>query len=331
VEEDGAGPHAVTTVDGGSYEYDANGRMTTRGRGNTLTWYSYDLPKSLAAGTKTAEFFYGVGRDRYKQIQKTSSTTDATIYYVGSLFEKEIAGATTTYRHHVSARGRTLATVSRVATTNTVQYLHRDQQNSVVEVTGSTGTLVQSLAFDVWGLRRNASTWAALGSPFAGSEPTERGYTGHEHLDSVGLIHMNGRVQDPKFGRFISADPFVQAPYNAQSLDRYSYVWNNPTSYVDPSGFWCEGISLVARGPDDNDFQRDPSIYSSHCDIGPGDLFHQTHPETPIADDQSANPGTVCGYGGGCGSPQGGAAYRSQWSEFSHPQKNRATGECAGG
>jgi hypothetical protein len=48
---------------------------------------------------------------------------------------------------------------------------------------------------------------------------------------------MNGRVQDPVLGRFISADPFVQAPYNGQSLNRYSYVWNNPLSLVDPSGF----------------------------------------------------------------------------------------------
>lgn len=39
------------------------------------------------------------------------------------------------------------------------------------------------------------------------------GTPGHEHLDTVGLIHMNGRVQDPILGRFISADPIVQDPY----------------------------------------------------------------------------------------------------------------------
>ena len=57
---------------------------------------------------------------------------------------------------------------------------------------------------------------------------TARGFTDHEHLDSVGLIHMNGRVYDPELGRFMSADPFVQAPYNSQSYNRYSYVFNNP-------------------------------------------------------------------------------------------------------
>jgi len=46
---------------------------------------------------------------------------------------------------------------------------------------------------------------------------TAKGFTDHEHLDAVGLIHMNGRVYDPELGRFMSADPFVQAPYNSQS------------------------------------------------------------------------------------------------------------------
>jgi hypothetical protein len=52
---------------------------------------------------------------------------------------------------------------------------------------------------------------------------------------------MNGRVQDPVLGRFISADPFVQAPFHTQSHNRYSYVWNNPASLIDPSGFCTLG------------------------------------------------------------------------------------------
>jgi RHS repeat-associated protein len=116
---------------------------------------------------------------------------------------------------------------------------------------------VQSLAFDAWGLRRNAATWAPLASPFAGTQPTKRGYTGHEHLDNVELVHMNGRVQDPKLGLFISADPLVQAPYHSPSHNRYSYVWNNPASLVDPSGFQV-GISFCPQPsgrPEDPDAQ----------------------------------------------------------------------------
>jgi len=48
---------------------------------------------------------------------------------------------------------------------------------------------------------------------------------------------MNGRIYDPKLGRFMQADPVVQAPKNSQNLNRYSYVLNNPLSYTDPTGF----------------------------------------------------------------------------------------------
>lgn len=95
------------------------------------------------------------------------------------------------------------------------------------------------------GLRRDPADWDYSGTP---TPPVwlHRGYTGHEHLDEFDLIHMpacrslsigrNGRMYDPKLGRMISADNYVQAPNNTQSYNRYSYVLNNPLKYTDPSG-----------------------------------------------------------------------------------------------
>jgi RHS repeat-associated protein len=65
------------------------------------------------------------------------------------------------------------------------------------------------------------------------------GYTGHEMMDEVGLIHMNGRLYDPVLGRFVSADFVIQSPDNLQSYNRYTYAWNNPMAGTDPSGQWC--------------------------------------------------------------------------------------------
>jgi RHS repeat-associated protein len=56
-------------------------------------------------------------------------------------------------------------------------------------------------------------------------------------LDNLNLTHMNGRVYDQNLGRFLSADPFITEPLNTQNYNRYSYVYNNPLAYVDPSGF----------------------------------------------------------------------------------------------
>ena len=65
----------------------------------------------------------------------------------------------------------------------------------------------------------------------------------------MGVIHMNGRIYDPLIGRFMSADPIIQAPGNLQNYNRYSYVMNNPLNLTDPSGFsfWTRLMRLGDR------------------------------------------------------------------------------------
>ncbi len=89
--------------------------------------------------------------------------------------------------------------------------------------------------------KRRETNWQPMGlAAIEGfnTDITNRGFTGHEQIDSVGLIHMNGRVYDAELGRFLSADPNVQALDNLQNFNRYSYVLNNPLSYTDPTGFF---------------------------------------------------------------------------------------------
>ncbi|MCF7517755.1 RHS repeat-associated core domain-containing protein [Pseudoalteromonas sp. L21] len=66
---------------------------------------------------------------------------------------------------------------------------------------------------------------------------TRRGFTDHEHLDDIELIHMNGRVYDYNLGRFMSVDPVIQSPTNSQSINPYSYIMNNPLAGTDPTGY----------------------------------------------------------------------------------------------
>ena len=72
----------------------------------------------------------------------------------------------------------------------------------------------------------SSSDWTAI------SNATRVGYTGQTMLDNLTLVHMNGRVYDPVIGRFLSADPIVQAPENSQSWNRFSYVLNRPLAFV---------------------------------------------------------------------------------------------------
>ena len=61
---------------------------------------------------------------------------------------------------------------------------------------------------------------------------------------------MSGRIYDPTLGRFLQADPHIQAPNNSQNYNRYSYVLNNPMSYNDPSGFFFKSLfKALAKVP----------------------------------------------------------------------------------
>ncbi|MBN1403448.1 MAG: RHS repeat-associated core domain-containing protein [Opitutales bacterium] len=59
---------------------------------------------------------------------------------------------------------------------------------------------------------------------------------------------LDGRIYDPQLGRFLSADPIIQDPYNLQSYNRYSYCMNNPLSHIDPSGYISKDQQAKLRG-----------------------------------------------------------------------------------
>ena len=118
----------------------------------------------------------------------------------------------------------------------TSSYLHHDQLGSIVAITNNAGVVVERLAYDPWGKRRQVNGTADTLDVITG-QYIDRGFTMHEHIDEMGIINMNGRIYDPLIGRFMSADPYIQAPDDLQSHNRYAYVMNNPLNLTDPSGY----------------------------------------------------------------------------------------------
>ncbi len=218
---------------------------------------------SSQVSNRTLTFTYGPEHQRISQRTQLDATAPAsmvgaagTVYYLHGQnndlgYEKEVkANGLIEHKHYVSAGGMVFAMqvtrAGNLATGGTsgtakpaqsLQYLHHDHLGSVAVVTDESGGVIERLAYDPWGKRRFTNGTADTSDSIVGLT-LDRGFTMHEHLDEMGVIHMNGRIYDPLIGRFMSADPFIQAPENLQSHNRFAYVMNNPLSYTDPSGYF---------------------------------------------------------------------------------------------
>jgi RHS repeat-associated protein len=253
--------HAALQAGNSSYAYDANGNSATR-NGQPVTWTSYNYPSVINDIGKSVSFSYDPNRLRYKQIY-VNPTANETTMYVGGFLDKVTVGTTVVWRHYIRVGNSLVAIMTRPSVgSNATWYVLEDHQGSIAKILDSAGATYVSESFSPFGTRRDPTNWSSttpcpdLGA-IAGI--TRIGYTGQEAVGgvSMGLNHMNGRVQDAFTGRFLSADHYISNQYNNQSYNRYSYVNNNPVTFTDPSGFLDE---IFVYGPDLSDI---PQLYLS--------------------------------------------------------------------
>lgn len=243
----GSGSHAALNVGGTAYTYDCNGNNRT-GDGRTLQYSVFDKPTNIAKGSFSSTFQYDADRSLLKRIDNNGSQLTTTVY-IGNVerviksdnsyeLRRYVAGALVTQKYGSNG----------VAANSTNQYVLKDHLGSTDVIIDQHGTVVsgtgnttkQKQSFDPWGLRRDSGTWIPMTTTLLAQfdhSVTNKGFTGHEMLDELGIIHMRGRIYDPKIGRFLQADPTVQFPTATQSYNRYSYLLNNPLNDIDPSGY----------------------------------------------------------------------------------------------
>ena len=243
-----AGPHAVTAAGGVSYAYDVNGNQTSSSAGRTITYTVFDKPTSINKGINRTDFSYGVGNSRYQRKDYEGSILQKQTLYLGKV-ERITENGSTKFNRYLG--GVAIASYFPVSGERHVSYLLKDHLGSIHKVLDASGLITATMHFGPFG-ERQGTDWQTPLTSFLYSplnNITTHGFTGHEQVDSVGITHMNGRIYDPKLGRFLQADPIVQAPKNSQSLNRYSYVLNSPLSYTDPSGYFSPGKFLKKWGP----------------------------------------------------------------------------------
>jgi len=245
-DENGPRPHALISRNSATYGYDLAGRQTSGG-GRGTAYNRLNLPTALNWGQgQRTEFDYDA--DGARVLKRDAGQTVVT---VGGLFERRTPAGTDSTQihnlHNILVEGRIVAQVNRVqdaaggpVVDTPVQYLIADRQRSTVTITNGAGrrqepgNFLAALYYDPFGRRVDAN-YEPLGTQRHGGP--RQGYTGHVHDDEFGLIDMKGRIYSPEDRRFLTADPIIQDPLRGQSHNRYAYVWNNPATRVDPTGF----------------------------------------------------------------------------------------------
>jgi RHS repeat-associated protein len=233
-------PHAIQSIPGvstGNFAYDTNGNLASIPGVMTATWTSYDMPQSITkngtGGTNASTFTYGPEHQRTKQVRSDGLT----VVYAGAQEVETKGSAVTVKTYWPYGVG---VEIDKPGTATELNWMHVDRLGSPIAISDNIGSLRERLAYDAWGKRRtlNGAPLNGTATPNSIDGITDnRGFTGHEMLDLLDLVHMNGRIYDPLFGKFLSADPLIQDPMNGQSYNRYSYVLNNPTNLTDPTGF----------------------------------------------------------------------------------------------
>jgi len=227
-------PHAVQTVSGitGTFSYDDNGNLLS-GAGRTISWKSFDMPIRITKGSSWSEFVYGSEHQRVKQTRADGTVT----IYAGAQEVETKGGVTTVKTYWPNGIGVEIDKTGQAAQ---LMWTHAERLGSTAAMTDASGNLAEKLEYDAWGKRRSATDSNSTPDSLDGVIDN-KGFTHHEMLDQLDLVHMNGRVYDPSTGKFLSGDPIIQEPNNGQNYNRYSYVLNNPTNLTDPTGFCADG------------------------------------------------------------------------------------------
>jgi RHS repeat-associated protein len=281
-EYDSDHPHAVKrikingeTVE--SYNYDPNGNMYAGGNRDLI--YDYDnRPTTITSGGNTVDSVYDAFGSR---VTKTVAGQGMT-KYIGQMYECT-GGVCTKY---IFAGTKRIAQVKGADT----YYYHTDHLESSTVITDQDGNKVEELLYYPFGERLSDT----------GSANVKYKYAGHEFDSETELIYMGARYYDPKLARFISADTIVPLPFYPQSLNRFSYTYNNPIVLRELDGHDSTGVAQFTS-------PSSPSYYSPSAPTNPSAIGTATNnalPPAPVGESAGAttdNDGTQEGGGGDTG------------------------------
>lgn len=243
-----------------TYTYDAVGNRTAANLNGAATTYTVNNLNQLTGVNSTSFTFDDRGNITYdggfyktydaeNRLTKDSASPTSVITYgydaLNRRITKSINGSTLKYTYSGAAQieerdvsnnliNRTVFTgfLSPVMNENSGNsyYYHQNELNSVEAISNSSGRLIESYRYDVYGkLSRYDSSNNPLSSSIAGNR---FGFTGQEYDSASGSYRFFYRNYSPETGVFNQRDLIEYR----DGMGMYQYVGNNPANGVDVWG-----------------------------------------------------------------------------------------------
>jgi RHS repeat-associated protein len=212
-----------------------------------VTYTQFLKTASISYNNYEQAYNYGYDQERITSELKYGGVTVESKSYWGSI-EGLVKGGNT-YEIYYIAAGNGLNNIIVKQNGNiSIYYTYTDHLGSIVAITDEAGNVIAEQNFDAWGRKRNPANWTYAGVP-AVPDWLYRGFTGHEHVDALTLINMNGRMYDPYTGQMIAPDIYIPLAWSPAGYNRFNYGNSNPLKYTDPDGkFWWIVVGAVVGG-----------------------------------------------------------------------------------
>lgn len=223
-------PYAVTKVTTDIDDFE--------GLNQNIEYTAFDKIKIINSGNNSLSIDYGYDYNRIRSVEIVDGKQNDKVYVSDCEFVSE-NNEDVVYTFLNGPMGIFAVCCTNNKGDNSIVYVHKDHLGSWCLVTDSDGKIMQKTSFDAWGNARDDETWTGK---YKGKLLCDRGFTGHEHMKMFGFINMNGRAYDPLLSMMMSPDEFIQTPDFSQNYNRYSYCYNNPLTYHDPTGEWVEWL-----------------------------------------------------------------------------------------
>jgi RHS repeat-associated protein len=221
--------HSVTT-DHVTYSHDANGNLLseTTNTGETTT-YRYNRFNQLI-GTSSASGILSYSYNA-KGIRTGKQSNLSCISYLldGGQVAAELSGNTVTSVYLYGANR-----ISRIRSHSTDYYLY-NAHGDVVQLTNTSGAVTKTYEYDAFGNESVKDIYD--GNPFR--------YCGEYYDIETWTYYLRARYYDPVNGRFTQPDTWEGDYSDPLSLNKYTYCYNNPIQYIDPTGNAAEDITRL--------------------------------------------------------------------------------------